>query len=170
MKVDLQRQWWIAPIVAGVAGILAVLIALAISGRNSALPGLELAAVLLLLLLVGASFGWAFLRRDVWWAVAPGVGALAAAVAVLVNYVLPENNGWIATLILGAGAFVIAAIPNRRVEINVAHFCGIAIILLGFIISPLRLVWKLVFVVVSIALAVYFAWLDREDLKQLLTS
>jgi hypothetical protein len=164
MKVDLDKQWWVVPIIAGVVGLIALLMA------YSVLPGLELVAVLLLLILVGVSFLWAFIQRSVWWAVAPGVWALTAVVAVLVNYYLPWNNGWIATLILGAGTFVIAAIPNHRVEINVAHFCGIVLILFGFVISPMRILWKTVLILTSLLLAVYFAWLDREDMKRLLAS
>jgi Flp pilus assembly protein TadB len=96
--------------------------------------------------------------------------ALASAVAILVNLYLPENNGWIAILILGAGAFVIAAIPNRRVEVNVAHLMGIIVVVIGFLISPLRTLWKIVFIVVSVLLAAYFVWLDREDMQHLFAS
>ncbi len=92
---------------------------------------------------------------------------LAGALAVLLSVFLPANNGWIAVLILGAGAFVIAALPNRRVEINVSHFVGIAIVVIGLLLSPLRTLWKIVFVLLSFLLAAYFAWLDREDLRRL---
>jgi hypothetical protein len=164
MNVDRWKKWWVMPILGGAVGLLAVILAFAW------IPRLELAAVLLLLALVGATFLWAFVRRDVWWAVAPGVGALVSAAAVLVNYVLPANNGWIATLIVGAGAFVIAAIPNRRAEVNVAHFVGIVLLLFGFVISPLRIVWKVISIALSIALALCFVWLDREDMKRLFAS
>jgi hypothetical protein len=164
MNTNLQKQWWIVPAVAGAVGLVAVLLA------DEFLPSLESYAFLLLLILVGLSFLWAFAKRDVWWAVAPGVGALTATVAVLVNLYLPENNGWIATLILGGGVFVIAAIPNRRIEVNVAHFVGIVIVVIGFLISPLRTVWKIALIVASILLAAYFAWLDREDMRRLFAS
>jgi hypothetical protein len=168
MNVDLRKKWWVVPVLAGAVGLLALVLALAVPGRQGPLPGQVLAALLLLLGLVGLSFLWAFLRRDVWWAVAPGVGALASAVALLVNYVLPANNGWIAALIVGAGAFVIAAIPNRRVEVDVAHFVGIVLVLFGLILSPLRIGWKVLSIALALALALYFAWLDREDLRRLL--
>ena len=61
-------------------------------------------------------------------------------------------------------------IPNRRVEINIAHFFGIAILVIGFLISPLRAVWKVVFVVASLLLAAYLLWLDRKDMRRLLAS
>jgi hypothetical protein len=31
-------------------------------------------------------------------------------------------------------------------------------------------VWKIVFILASILLAVYFAWLDRDDMKELFAS
>ena len=164
MNINLQKQWAIIPAVAGAVGLVAVLVA------DEFFSSLAPYVLLFFFVLVGASFLWAFVKRDVWWAVAPGVGALAAAVAILVNLYLPENNGWIAILILGAGAFVIAAIPNRRIEVNVAHFVGIMIVVIGFLISPLRTVWKIVFVLASILLAAFFAWLDREDMRRLFTS
>jgi hypothetical protein len=156
-----QISWWIGPVIACVVGLVALLAARLFS------PSLELYALLFLLVLVGLSFLWAFIQRDVWWAVAFNIWALTAAIALIVNAFLPENNGWIAALIFGAGTFVIAAIPNRRVEINVAHFVAILILLAGFVISPLRTLWKIVFIIVALLLAAYFAWLDRDDMKRL---
>jgi hypothetical protein len=164
MNINLEKHWWIVPVIAGVVGLLAVLLA------NRFLPSLVLYALLLLLVLVALSFLWALVWRDIWWAVAPNVWALTAAVALAVNALLPVNNGWIAVLILGAGTFVIAAIPNRRVEVNIAHFVGIVIVVFGFLLSPIRIVWKIVFIAVSILFATYLAWLDREDMKRLFAS
>jgi hypothetical protein len=164
MNIDLKKQWLLVPALAGVAGLVFVLVA------GQFFPRLTPYALLLLFIPVGMGFLWAFVRRDVWWAVAPGVEVLAAAFAVLVNLCLPENNGWIAALILGAGAFVIAAIPNRRAEINVAHFFGVIILVIGFAVSPLRALWKIIFIVASLLLAAYFVWLDREDMRRLFAS
>ena len=164
MDINLEKEWWIAPALLGAVGLAAVLLA------RSSLAGLAPYALLLCSLLVGASTLWAYLRRDVWFAVAPAVVAFALAIAVVVDLFLPANNGWITILILGASAFVIALIPNRRIEINVAHFVGIAILVIGFLISPLRTVWKVVLIVASLTLAAYLLWLDRRDMRRLLTS
>jgi UDP-N-acetylmuramyl pentapeptide phosphotransferase/UDP-N-acetylglucosamine-1-phosphate transferase len=59
--------------------------------------------------------------KEIWWAVAPGVGGIAFAVAILVSLLIPENNGWASVLILGVAAFLIAAIPNVRDSIKVAY-------------------------------------------------
>ena len=162
--MNIQERWWIVPVVIGVAGLLAFFLAAQFVSVYAPY------VLILVLALLGASFLWSFTRGDIWWAVAPAVVAFALAIAVLVNLFLPRNNGWMATLILGASAFVIAAIPNRRVEINVAHFIAILILLFGFVISPLRILWKIVFIVVSLLLAAYFAWLDRDDMKRLFAS
>jgi hypothetical protein len=47
---------------------------------------------------------------------------------------------------------------------------GILIVVIGFLLSPLRIVWKMIFIAASLLLAAYFAWLDRDDLKQLFGS
>lgn len=161
MHIDLDKQWWVIPAIAGAIGLAALAVAALL------LPGATPYALLLLLLLVGSSFLWAFLRHDVWWAIAPAVLAFADVVAVVTDSFLPANNGWIAVLIVGAGTLIIAAIPNRRAEVNAAHFAAIAIVILGFLISPMRAVWKAGLIAASILLAAYFAWLDREDLKRL---
>lgn len=164
MNSNRQQSWWIAPAVACAIGLVALIVA------HQLVPSLQVYALLLLLVLVGVGFLWAFAGRDVWWAVAPGVWALAGATAVALNVYLPKHNGWIDVLILGAGTFIIAAIPNRRIEVNIAHFIAIIVVVIGFLISPIRTVWKIVFIVVSLVLAVYFAWLDREDMKELFSS
>jgi hypothetical protein len=164
MKSSRQKSWWIAPAIACGIGLVALLVA------RQLYPSLQLYAILLLLALLGLGFAWAFTERDVWWAVAPGVWALSGVAAVALTCVLPEHNGWIDVLILGAGTFLIAAIPNRRIEVNIAHFVGIIVVVIGFLISPLRSVWKIVFIALSILLAVYFVWLDRDDMKELFAS
>jgi hypothetical protein len=161
MKHNRQKDWWIAPVIACAIGLVPLIIA------NQFAPSLLAYALLVLLVLVGAAFLWAFIAREVWWAVAPGVWALAGAAAVTLNLYLPQHNGWIDVLILGAGTFLIAALPNRRIEVNIAHFVAIVIVVIGFLLSPMRTVWKVVFIVLSILLAVYFAWLDRDDMKEL---
>ena len=164
MKRNRQTSWWIVPVIACAIGLIALIVA------SQFTPSLLVYALLVLLMLVGAAFLWAFIARDVWWAVAPGVWALAGAAAVALNVFLPEHNGWIDVLILGAGTFLIAALPNRRIEVNVAHFVAIVVVVIGFLISPMRTVWKVVFIVLSILLAMYFAWLDRDDMRELFAS
>jgi hypothetical protein len=164
MKGNRQNSWWIAPAAACGIGLIVLIV------THQLYPSRQPYAILLLLALLGWSFIWAFVKRDVWWAVAPGIWALAGMVAVALSVLLPENNGWIDLLILGAGTFLIAAIPNRRIEVNIAHFLAIVVVVIGFLLSPLREVWKILFIVLSILLAVYFAWLDREDMKELFAS
>jgi hypothetical protein len=164
MDIDLQKHWWIVPAILGVIGLVALILA------YQFLFGLVPYLLILFSILVGLGFLWSFLKWDVWWAVGPAIVALALALALFVDLFLPENNGWVTTLILGASAFVIAIIPNRRIEVNVAHFVGIAILVIGFLVSPLRPMWKIIFIVASLLLAGYLLWLDRKDMKRLFAS
>jgi len=86
------------------------------------------------------------------------------AVAVLVSLLIPENNGWVGMLILGAAAFVIAALPNVRDGIKVAYVVGAMILVIGFLMAPVTLVWKIILCVASAALGGYFIWRNRETL------
>lgn len=108
MDIDLQKNWWIVNVAAGVVGILVVILA------EEFFPSLADYAFILFLTLVGLSFLWVFnTKKEIWWAVAPGVGALAFAVAVVVGLIIGgENNGWLASVIIGIGFLLMAVIPN----------------------------------------------------------
>ena len=158
MNVDLQKHWWIVPAVAGGVGVLFLVLA------GELLPSLELYAVLFFLLLVGASFLWVFYARKKFWAVAPGVGALGLAVAVIVSALIPPNNGWVGTLILGATAFVMAALPNPNPALKGIYVVGVLILVIGCLMAPVTVVWKVILCVASAALGGYMLWRNRAVL------
>ena len=159
MNAILRRHWWIVNVAAGVVGIIAMRLA------EQYFPSLAPYATILFLTLVGLSFLWVFTtKKGIWWAVAPGVGAIAFAVALLVSLLIPENNGWVGMLILGAAAFVIAAIPNSRDGMKVAYVVGAMILVIGFLMAPVTLVLKIILCVASAALGGYFIWRNRETL------
>jgi len=159
MNVILRRHWWIVNVAAGVVGIIAMRLA------EEYFPSLAPYATMLFLTLVGLSFLWVFTtKKGIWWAVAPGVGAIALAVAVLVSLLIPENNGWVGMLILGAAAFLIAAIPNVRDGMKVAYIVGAMTLVIGFLMAPIAPVWKIILCIASAALGGYFIWRNRETL------
>ena len=159
MNIDLQKHWWIVIVVAAVVGIAILILA------DNLLPSLSPYAVLLFLVLLGASFLWAFITRGIFWAVAPGVGVLALAVGVVVSFFVPENNGWVATLILGVGSIVIGAIPNPRGEIKVTYFIGAMILVIGFLLAPLAPLWKIILCVASALGGAYVIWRSWDDVQ-----
>ena len=164
MNVDLQKRWWIVPAVAGGLGVVLLVLV------GELLPSLEFYAMLLFFLLVGLSFVWVFVVPRKFWAVAPGVGALGIAVALIVSQFIPENNGWVGTLILAVTVFVMAAIPNPWPPFKGVYAVGLLILLIGFMMVPLPVVWRIVLCVATVLVGAYLFWRDRELLSGSSTS
>ena len=115
--------------------------------------------------LLGIAFLWAFSRRDVWWAVIPGVGLLALALVYLVYSLLLGSVVWLG--ILGLGAYVIAVLSNDKVWINVFYIIGVILVLVAIYTSPIIQMWQIILSVAFVLLFLLTLWLDREDLGRL---
>jgi hypothetical protein len=130
-------------------------------------PGLIAQVMAIVSALLGVALLWAFGRRDVWWAVIPGVGLLTLAVICLVYCLLLGSIEWMVVLLLGLGAYVIAVIPNEKVWINVFYILGLILVLVAIVLSPIVLAWQIVLAVAFVLLFVLTLWLDREDVGRL---
>jgi hypothetical protein len=153
-------SWWRVVAAVGLFGLAAVFIA------DQFVEEATDYVLMLALVLLGLAFMWAFYARGVFWAVAPGVGLLAVVVAGIVTYFAPENNGWIATLILGAAAYIIGAIPNPRGEIKIAYLIGGMILVIGFLLAPMAVAVKVVLSAVTVIVTIFLLWRYRETLSQ----
>jgi hypothetical protein len=119
------------------------------------------------LALQGIVFFWAFVRRDTWWAVIPGVGLFSLALICLTYCLIVGSIVWLGVLILGLGAYVIAVIPNDKVWVNVFYVLGLLLVLFAIYLSPIIQLWQVILVAVFLLLLVLTLWLDREDLGRL---
>jgi hypothetical protein len=156
-----KKNWAGFPLVVGVLGLIALVVAYM-------LPQIDVSPVLAAVAaLLGFAFLWAFGRRDVWWAVIPGVGLLALALICLVNCLLLGNILWMSVLLLGLGAYVIAVIPNDKVWINVFYIVGLILVLIAIYISPIVQMWQIVLAVAFVLLLALTLWMDREDLGRI---
>ena len=156
-----QKSWAGFPLVVAVIGLAVLLLSYFL---RPDLVSYVLAAVSALL---GMAFLWAFAKRDVWWAVIPGVGLLALALVCLVYGLLLGSIVWLGILLLGLGAYVIAVIPNDKVWINLFYLVGLILVLVAIILSPIVPVWQIILVVAFVLLFVLTLWLDREDLARI---
>ena len=156
-----KKSWAGFPLVVGALGLIALIIAYVV-------PHFDVSPVLAAVTaLLGLAFLWAFGRRDIWWAVIPGVGLLALALICLVNCLLLGSILWMSVLLLGLGAYVIAVIPNDKVWINVFYILGLILVLTAIYISPIVLMWQIVLVAAFVLLLALTLWLDREDLGRI---
>ena len=160
MNINPNIQWWRVVVAVGLFSLAAVVLA------DQFLEEASEIVFLLALVLLGLSFMWAFYARGIFWAVAPGIGLFAFAAAGIVSHIVPENNGWVSTLILGAAAYVIGAIPNPRGEVKAAYLIGAMLLVIGFLLAPLTVAWTVVLCVATVLLTGYLAWRNKEALQQ----
>ena len=160
MNINPNVQWW--RVVAGVGLFCLAAVVIADQFFEDAVDFVFISAVVVL----GLAFMWAFYARGVFWAVAPGVGLLAVAVAGVVSQFTPENNGWVSTLILGAAAYVIAAIPNPRADMKGIYAIGAMLLVIGFILAPLTAPWTIALCAATVLLTGYLLWRNRRAVFQ----
>lgn len=156
-----KQNWAGFPLVVGVLGLAALVLAYVLR------PGWVVQVIAAAATLLGIAFVWAFARRDVWWAVIPGVGLLTLALIGLVYYWLLGSILWLGVLLLGLGAYVIAAIPNQKVWINVFYLLGLILVIVAIFVSPIVLAWQIALTVAFLLLFALTLWLDREDLRRI---
>lgn len=157
-----KKEGWAGfPLIVGVLGLIAL--AWAYVYR----PELLSFAMAATTALLGITSLWAFVRKDIWWAVIPGVGLLTLAAICLVYCFLLGNITWMGVLLLGLGAYVIAVIPNERVGINLFYLLGLILVLVSIYLSPIVRVWQLVLAIAFLLLFALTLWLDREDLRRI---
>jgi hypothetical protein len=155
-----NRGWWRVIAALSLFGLAAIIIA------DQFFVEVVDYVVLLVLVGLGLAFMWVFYARGVFWAVAPGVGLLAVVAAGIVSQFAPENNGWIGSLILGAAAYIVGAIPNPMEEMKVAYLIGGMILIIGFLLAPLPVLATVVLCVVTVIVTGYLVWRYREALSQ----
>ena len=156
-----NKGWAWFPLVVGALGLVAFLLAYLLRPTWVS-PVMAVASALL-----GIAFLWVFVEREIWWAVLPGVGLLTLAALCLVYCLLLGSIAWLGILLLGLGAYVIAAIPNEKVWINAFYVLGLILVLIAIFVSPIVLPWQIVLSVAFLLLFVLTLWLDREDLRRI---
>ena len=155
------KSWAGFPFVIGVLGLVVIVFLSVLH------PNLLSQVMAVVTALLGVAFLWAFGRRDVWWAVIPGVGLLTLSLICLVYCLFLGSIVWMGVLLLGLGAYVIAVIPNEKVWINVSYVIGLILVLFGIYLSPIVRWWKVALAAAFVLLFVVTLWLDREDLRRL---
>jgi hypothetical protein len=156
-----KKSWAGFPLFVAVLGLVAILLAYFFW------PDLVPPVLAGALAVLGIALLWAFGRRDVWWAVLPGVGLLALAALCLVYCLLLGSIVWLGILILGLAAYVIAVIPNEKIWINVFYVLGLILVLAAIYISPIVQLWKIILAIAFVLLFALTLWLDREDLGRI---
>jgi len=155
-RFNLKNNWWMVIAVAAVLAIAIILIA------QAWLPAYEQAAVLLALVILGIGFLWAYLldRERRWWALIIPLAVLTVIATVIVAAITPQDasgSSPFGVITLGLGAAIIGFILKRPTAKLVLYAIAVITLLVGILMLPIDLIWKILLIVVEVALVAFLA-------------
>jgi hypothetical protein len=152
-----KRNWWIVLVVAGVLAIAVILI------QQKWLPDYEMAAFLIAIVILGIAFYWVYTtdKQALWWAQIPALAMVALLATGIVAYFTPKDasgSSPYGVITMGLGAAVIGLVLKRPVAKFVLYAIAIITLLVGILMLPLDLIWKIILIVVEVLLIGYLIW------------
>ena len=160
-----KRNYWIVLVVAGILAMAVVLI------QQKWLPDYDLAAFLIAMTLLGVAFYWVYtLDKEVlWWALIPALAMLTLFVTGIVGYLTPKDasgSSPYGVITLGLGAAIIGWVLKRPSAKIVLYVIAVITLLVGILMLPLDLIWKLLLIVVEVAAIGYLIWQTSRQLAK----
>jgi len=160
-----KRNYWIVLVVAGILAMAVVLI------QQKWLPDYDLAAFLIAMTLLGVAFYWVYtLDKEVlWWALIPALAMLTLFVTGIVGYLTPKDasgSSPYGVITLGLGAAIIGWVLKRPSAKIVLYVIAVITLLVGILMLPLDLIWKLLLIVVEVAVIGYLIWQTSRHLAK----
>ena len=160
-----KRNYWIVLVVAGILAMAVVLI------QQKWLPDYDLAAFLIAMTLLGVAFYWVYtLDKEVlWWALIPALAMLTLFVTGIVGYLTPKDasgSSPYGVITLGLGAAIIGWVLKRPSAKIVLYVIAVITLLVGILMLPLDLIWKLLLIVVEVAAIGYLIWQTSRHLAK----
>jgi hypothetical protein len=152
-----KHNWWLVLVVGGVLAIAVTLI------QQKWMPEYDLIAFLIAMVILAAAFYWVYTvdKKAFWWAQIPALCMIAILAAGIVGYLTPKdasNSSPWAVVTLGLGAAVIGFVLKRPTVKFVFYAIGIITLLVGILMLPLTLGWKIALIVVEAVGFGYLAW------------
>jgi hypothetical protein len=152
-----KRNWWIVLVVATILAFAVLLI------QRQWLPDYELAAFLLVVVILGIAFYWVYTidKEGLWWAQIPALAMFVLLATGVVAYLTPKdasNSSPYGVITLGLGAAVIGLVLKRPTAKFVLYVIAIITLLVGILMLPLDLIWKVILIIVEAVVIGYLAW------------
>jgi hypothetical protein len=160
-----KRNWWI---VLAAAAILAFAVTLI---QQKWLPDYDLAAFLIVIVVLGIAFYWVYTidKEGLWWALIPALAMVALLATGIVAYLTPKDasgSSPYGVITFGLGAAVIGLVLNRPAAKIVLYLIAIITLLVGILMLPVDLIWKIILIVVEILLIGYLIWQTSRQLAK----
>ena len=146
-----KGNYWIVLVVAGILAIAIVAI------QKVWLPDYGLAAFLIAMILLGVAFYWVYTldKEALWWALIPALAMLTLFVTGIVGYLTPKDasgSSPYGVITLGLGAAIIGWVLKRPSAKLVLYVIAVITLLVGILMLPVDLIWKLLLYVVVVVL------------------
>ena len=158
-----KRNWWIVLVVAGILAIAVTLI------QQKWLPDYDLAAFLIAIVILGIAFYWVYSidKQGLWWALIPALAMVTLLVTGIVAYFTPKDasgSSPFGVITMGIGAAMIGFVLKRPTAKFVLYFIAIITLLVGILMLPVDLIWKIIFIVVEVLLIGSLIWQTNRQL------
>lgn len=127
------------------------------------LPDYDFAMFIICLFILGIAFYWVYSidREGLWWALIPTMAMVVLLATGIVAYFTPKDasgSSPYGVVTMGLGAAIMGIILKRPTAKFVLFVIAIITLLVGFLMLPLDLIWKIFFIVLEIALIGYLIW------------
>ncbi|NJD59914.1 MAG: hypothetical protein C3F13_13255 [Anaerolineales bacterium] len=152
-----KRNWWVVLVGGGFLAIAVWLI------QQNWLPDYDFAMFIICLFILGIAFYWVYSidREGLWWALIPTMAMVVLLATGIVAYFTPKDasgSSPYGVVTMGLGAAIMGIILKRPTAKFVLFVIAIITLLVGFLMLPLDLIWKIFFIVLEIALIGYLIW------------
>ncbi|OGN94322.1 MAG: hypothetical protein A2Z71_05405 [Chloroflexi bacterium RBG_13_50_21] len=160
-----KRNYWIVLVVAGILAIAVTLI------QQKWLPDYDLAAFLIAMTILGVAFFWVYTidKEALWWALIPALVMLTLFVTGIVGYLTPKDasgSSPYGVITLGLGAAIIGWVLKRPAAKLVLYVIAVITLLVGILMLPLDLIWKLLLYAVVVVVIGYLIWQTTRQLAK----
>jgi hypothetical protein len=150
------------------AGILAIAVTLI---QQKWLPDYDLAAFVIAIVILGIAFYWVYTidKQGLWWALIPALAMVTLLATGIVAYFTPKDasgSSPFGVITMGLGAAIIGFVLKRPGAKFVLYAIAIITLLVGILMLPVDLIWKIFFIVVEILLIGYLIWQTNRQLAK----
>jgi hypothetical protein len=152
-----KKNWWIVAVAGGILAGAVILI------QQTWLPAYAFAAFLVAIAILAVAFYWVYAldKKGLWWALIPALAMVVLlATGIVANFTPKDASGSspYGVVTLGLGAAIMGWVFTRPRVKMVMYIIAMITLLVGILMLPFDLIWKIVLIVVEVALIGYLAW------------
>jgi hypothetical protein len=160
-----KRNWWIVLVIAGILAFAVTLI------QQKWMPDYDFVAFLLVIGLLGIAFYWVYAidKQGFWWAQIPALAMVTLLATGIVAYLTPKDTSGSSpygVITLGIGAAIMGIVLKRPNVKLVMYIIAIITLLVGILMLPVDLIWKIILIVVDVLLIGFLIWQNNRQLSK----